>query len=310
MADLVAVWAQALLPAFLLAAGLTLGAMIALALGHLLGEAWMETLHPALAVMARRAPILVPLAVPLLLATAYSRPAPPVGAWFDPGLVAMRCLAMLLLWIVFGRVLARRRLQDRVAGGALILLVTTGAVAMQDWALSRDAGGAGSLQAIALTVELTGAAMALATITAIRGGMPGEEARTGLERALLCFAMASLWFRFVQYIVAYAADLPPEAAWYLRRSDGIWRWMEGVIALPMLLAAIALALVPQWRRWRLVAVGLLLLAQCVVHLAWVVGPDAAPPAAATPALAQFLMPGIVALALVVAWSPLWRGTRS
>ncbi|MCW2607103.1 MAG: pknB [Frankiales bacterium] len=63
----VAPWAEAWLPAFLLAAGLTLGALVTLALGHLLGEAWLAPLRPSLVAMARAAPVLLRLALPLLL---------------------------------------------------------------------------------------------------------------------------------------------------------------------------------------------------------------------------------------------------
>ncbi|MBR0650200.1 hypothetical protein GXW78_11040 [Roseomonas terrae] len=314
MAPLIAPWAQAWLPAFILAAGLTMGAMAALAVGHLLGEAWLEPLRPPLAVMARGAPILLLLALPLLLAAPalYPWAAAPVAGWYDPGLLMLRGLAVLLLWIALGRMVAHRRLRGRMAGGALLLLVLTGAVFMQDWALSRDTDGAGSLQGLTLVVQQAGAAMALATLLAARGGTVGEEARTGLERALLSFAMATLWLRFVQYIVVYAADLPPEAAWYLRRSQGIWGWLEGGVGLPALLAAIGLALVPQWRRWRFAAVSLLLLVQYVVHVSWVVRPDKAPAAAPTSLLAEFVVPVVVVLALAAAWLPLWReaGSRS
>ena len=68
MTELIAPWAEAWLPAYLLAAGLTLGALVALALGHLLGEAWLAPLRPSLAAMARAAPVLLILALPLLLA--------------------------------------------------------------------------------------------------------------------------------------------------------------------------------------------------------------------------------------------------
>jgi hypothetical protein len=304
-----AAWAEAWLPGFLLVAGLTLGAMITLALGRLLREAWLETLLPSLNVMARAAPALPPLGVPLLLAgpELYPWMAAPRSGWFDPLFVALRAVVALALWIVLGRLLAAGQGGRRLAGGALLLLVLTGAMAMQDWGLSRDVDGAGSLQALAMIVEQAGAAMALATIIALRGGgMPGEEARTGLERALLSVAMASLWLRFVQYIVAYAADLPPEAAWYLRRSHGVWWWLEAGVALPALLAAIALGIVPQWPRWRLAAVSLLFLAQHVTHLAWVVGPDAALSGRPLPMAAAFLAPGLMALLLLLAWAAMPR----
>lgn len=304
MIGLVAPWAEAWLPAFLLAAGLTAGALAALALGHLLGEAWLAPLHPPLAAMARAAPVLLPLAVPLLLAVPALYPWAAVaepGGWYQPLPFRLRLVAVLLLWAGLGRLLARRRLPAWQAGAALLLLVLTGALAMEEWALSRDHAWTGSLQGLALVVEQAGAALALATLLALRHGLPGRDARTGLERALLSFCLATLWLWFVQYIVVYAANLPDEAAWYLRRSAGLWGWVKIGLAVPALLAATALALVPQWRRWRLAAVAALLLVQHLAHLAWVVRPDAALSGGATPVLADALVPGLMALALALAW---------
>lgn len=302
----IAPWAEAWLPAFLLATGLTLGALVALALGHLLGEAWMAPLRPPLAAMARAAPVLLLLALPLLLAAPAlypwaATPMPGTAGWYAPDAFRLRSLALLLLWAGLGRLLARPRIRGRTAGGALLLLVLTGALAMEDWALSRDHAWTGSLQGLALVVEQAGAAMALATLLALRRETPDEDARTGLERALLTFAMATLWLWFVQYIVVYAANLPQEAAWYLRRSEGLWGWVKAGIAVPALLAAIGLALVPQWRRWRLAAVCALLLVQHLAHLAWVVRPDAALAGNATPVLADALVPGLMVLAVALAW---------
>lgn len=306
----VAPWAEAWLPAFLLAAGLTLGALVTLALGHLLGEAWLAPLRPPLAAMARAAPVLLILALPLLLAAPAlypwaATPLPGATDWYAPEVFRLRSLALLLLWAGLGWLLARPRVRGRTAGGALLLLMLTGALAMEDWALSRDHAWTGSLQGLALVVEQAGAAMALATLLALRHGFPGampdEDARTGLERALLTVAMATLWLWFVQYIVVYAANLPHEAAWYLRRAAGLWGWVKAGIALPALLAAIGLALVPQWRRWRLVAVCALLLVQHLAHLTWVVRPDAALAGNATPVLADALVPGLMALAVLLAW---------
>lgn len=316
MAGLVTPWAEAWLPAFLLATGLTAGALVALAIGHLLGEAWLAPLRPPLAAMARAAPVLLPLALPLLLATPALYPwaaAPDAGGWYRVHAFLLRSLAVLLLWIGLGRLLARPRLRGRAAGAALLAMVLTGALAMEDWALSRDQGWTGSLQGLALLVEQAGAAIALAALLALRlgpaGDLSAEAARTGLERALLSFALATLWLWFVQYIVVYAANLPQEAAWYLRRAAGAWVWVKLGLALPALLAAIGLALVPQWRPWRLVAVSALLLVQHLAHLAWVVRPDAALAQGAPPALADALLPGLILLALALAWRRAARPTR-
>ncbi len=287
MAALVTPWTEALLVLFLLAAGMALGAMVALALGHLLGEVWRAPLQPSLSAMARAAPLLVPLALPLLLTLT------PSHGRYDPVLYVSRGLALLVLWAWLGRVVSRPHLRGRTAGAALLVLVLTGAFAMQEWTISRDPGWTGNLQGLTLLVGQVAAALALATLLALRHAMPDEEARTGLERALLSLCMAVLWLSFVQYIVVYAANLPDEAAWYLRRSVGGWGWVKVGIALPALLLAIGLALVPEWRPWRLVSVSLLILAHYVAQLLWVLRPDGAMPIAVAVLAPALLMIGVV-----------------
>jgi len=274
---------EAWLLLFLLAAGLGLGGALALALGLLLREHWLGPLHPGLAALARWATLLaLLLAVPM----GWFAPAlwPWAGdgwreGWYAPGFVHLRSLALLAAWAALGWWLAagggRRR-----AGLALGALVLTGAVAMEDWALSRDPAWTGSVQGLALVTEQAAAALALAALAALRRGEPREpEARTGLERALLSLALAVLWLWFTQFLVVYAADIPAEAAWYLRRADGFWGALKAFVALPALLAAIALAIVPQWANWRIAAVSALMVLGHLAHLLWVVRPEAAPGAA-------------------------------
>ena len=313
MTNLLPALAEAWLPAFILAVGLTLGALVALALGHLLREAWLAPLHAPLSAMARAAPVLLPLALPLLLAAAalYPWAATPEAGWYDPAVFRWRSLGFLVLWVALGRLLARDHVPARWAGAALMALVLTGAVALEDWALSRDQGWTASLQGLALLVEQVAVALALSTLLVLRGGLPnaGEQAlgaRSGLERALLVFAIATLWLWFLQFIVVYAANLPQEAAWYLRRSQGGWGWLKVGIALPALLAAIGLALVPLWRDWRLAVVCGLLVAQPLAHLAWVVRPDAALAGGATAAVADVLVFALMAAAMALAVALGWR----
>lgn len=261
---------------FLLAAGLGLGGALVLALGRLLADDWLDPLHPPLATLARWGPALA-----LLLALPMGWLAPSLwpwaaegaarNAWHHPGFVHARTLAALALWTWLGWRLAAGGSRGW-GGAALLTLLLTGALLMDDWALSRDPEWSGSVQGLALLAEQAAAALALA---ALASGLPRDDsARTGLERALLALALAVLWLWFTQYLVVYAADIPAEAAWYLRRLDGAWRILKVGIALPALLGAIALAIVPQWGRWRLRAVGALLLLHHLAHLVWVVRPEA------------------------------------
>ncbi|WP_426955784.1 hypothetical protein [Muricoccus radiodurans] len=280
MAVLVTPLAEAWLLAFLLLAGLVAGAMAVLAAGLLLGEAWLGPLRPALAAVARVAWLPIPLAVPLPLLAGrlypWAGPEAVTEAWNTPLILAIRGGAVLILWAVLGRVLARPGAAARGAGLSLLMLVPTAAFAFEDWGLSRHPGWSASLQGLAMVVGSAGAALALVTLPALGAGRLKEpEARTGLERALLTLAVAALWLAFVQFLTVWAADLPNEVPWFLRRAEGIWRWVKLGVAVPTLLGAIALAAVPQWRPWRMTAVCGFLLLHHVAELAWTVRPDAA-----------------------------------
>lgn len=289
--------AEAWLLLFLLAAGLVAGAMASLAMGHLLGDAWVPPVRPALEAAVRAAPLLLPMALPVLLLVDRLYPwagegaaalDPVHAAWFSPWAFSARVLGALALWAALGRWLLRGpRDGNRPvrAGAALLVLVPSTGLALQDLALSRDAAWFGSLQGFALA--LGGAAAALAgavLLTLLRRGLPREGRTVGLERALLTLGLSVLWIWFVQYVVVWAGNLPEEAAWYLRRTEGAWLLLKLGVAVPALLGAILLSLVPRWRAWRLGAVCALLLLQHAAQLAWVVLPAA--PGARPAALAD------------------------
>lgn len=256
---------------FLLAAGLGTGAALVLAVERLLDDAWTDRLRPTLAALARFGPLAALLLLPAL-------------TWFAPLLYPpethgvsriARAGAALAIATVLGWVVARRDAGRWSGGITLMLLVLVGALAMEDWALSRDPSWTGSVQGVALLTGQAAAALSLATLRAAWHGTPGDRAaRTGLERMLLALALAALWFWFTQYLVVYAADIPAEAAWYLRRQAWPWGALKTLVGLPALLGAIALGLVPQWTGWRFVAVATLLIVHHAVHVLWVLRPEA------------------------------------
>lgn len=260
---------------FLLLAGAGHGAALALAIGRLLDEAWPAALAPTLRPLARHAPALALLAalpLPWFAPLLFDWDG---GAWSSPGAVMGRTLLVLALWWALGRWLTAPGDGRGRGGAALVILAATGPLAWQDWALSRDASWTGSVQGFALMAEQAAAVLGLAALRAWRAAPPADEAaRTGIERALLALALAVLWLWFTQYLVAWAANLPPEAAWYARRAEGPWGVVKLGLALPALLGAAALAVVPQWAPWRLRAVGALLLLHHLANLLWLVRPEA------------------------------------
>jgi len=291
--------AEAWLLGFLLAATLGAGALAVFSAGILLQERWVEPLRPVLGAAAGAAWLLIPFALPLLPVLDRLYP------WTDGAkaiAVPAAGAAILALWALLGRLLARPAPTRWRAGAALLLVALSAAIGFEDWALSRDPGWVGSLHGIALMVGGAAAVLSLAVLG--RGEPKDLTARTGLERALLTLGIFALWLWFVQFLTVWAADLPAEAAWYLRRQEGGWFWLKAAVAVPALLGAIALSALPQWRPWRMRLVCALLVVQHAALVLWTVRPDAplAPGAALgqPSAVADVIVIGLLGIVLLLA----------
>jgi hypothetical protein len=298
---------------FLALAGISAGALGALAIGHLLREDWLAPVRAPLEAAARAMPLVAVLALPVLAAPEMLYPwagadppaMPPAReAWFSPWPFRLRGAAILALWILLAWRLARPGAADkRLAAAALAAMVTTVTLAAQDWSLSRDPAWWGGLQGFVAWIDGMMAALAAAALVSLaRGTMPDGETGAGeaLERGLLALGLAALWLWFTQFITVWMADLPQEAGWYLRRAEGAWLWLKIGVAVPALLLGLALAAPPRHRPWRMAAVCALLLTSHLAHLPWTVRPDAP---LATPAP---LPDAAVIGGLLLAWGWWWR----
>ncbi|MCK8787503.1 hypothetical protein M0638_24330 [Roseomonas sp. NAR14] len=323
---------EASLLAFVLLASLLCGAMLALLMASLLDEEWRHALHRPLAAACRAAPLLLPFALPVLLwcgrlypwPTQPDAPDGPRAWWFSPGGLALRTGAVLLLTVVLGRLAARPGGDDggrqrTVAGIGLLLFLPAATIGMQDWALSREEAALGGLLDLALVLQGSVAALALAALAVPAatageagapaggggGGAPRRAVDPGLERTLLFVPLGVLWLWFVQFLTAWMVDLPHEAGWYLRRAAGGWGWLGAGVSLPALLGAILLGILPGWSRARLAAIAALLSAQHLAHLVWVLRPGAPGP---TSPLADAACLALALAALAAALRRGWRMT--
>jgi len=272
---------EAWLPVFLLALGMVVGALGVLSLGHILDEAWLGPMRQPLEAMARTAPLVLLLALPLLAAPerVYGWAAEPAllegprRLWFHPDIFRVRAVLLLGTLVLLAALLARPGLQARRSAFGLVLLLPAAALLAQDMALSRDIAWFGSLQGTALVIEQVAAALAAALlVTLARGGWRVDTDLRGAERGLLALALLTLWLWFVQFLVVWMADLPAEAGWYLRR-DGAWAWLKMGFLVPALGAAILIAIPPRSGPRRMGVVAALLLAQHLGHAWWLVRPD-------------------------------------
>jgi hypothetical protein len=305
---------ETLLLVFTFAAGLVAGSLGLLMFGHLLSEDWLRPVRAPLEATARLILLVALLAVPVLLSLDRLYPwalagegstglDEPRAAWLAPGFFQARAALILGLWLVLTFLVARPGHHRRLSAFGLALLVPSAALAAQDWVMSRDPYWLGTLQGLALFVEQLAVALAAAVLAVLlRRGLPARSHARGLERAVLTLAVATMWLWFIQFVVVWAADLPAEAAWYLRRMDG-WAWLKLGVLVPALSAAIVLTAPPGSGALRLGAACALLLVQHAGHLLWLLRPEA--PLAAPP-----LWLDAVALALLLALWAVWTRLTS
>jgi hypothetical protein len=285
---------EAWLFAFLAWLSLSVGALGALATGHLLREDWLAPVRAPLEAASRTLPLLALAAIPVLALPEalypWAGPAPPPmpaprASWLQPWPFRLRGGATLALWALLAWWLARPGRPPKWRPAAVLaLLAASVPLAAQDWSLSRDPVWYGSLQGVAVWLEGVMAALAAAALAALlRREMPGGETGPGeaTERALVGLGLAALWLWFTQFIVVWMADLPAEAGWYLRRMASPWAVAKLGLAVPALLLALVLAAPPRHRPWRLGTVCGLLLVSHLANLWWTVRPDA--PVAMPPA---------------------------
>ena len=237
--------ARALLAGYLalwwFATGALLGGLANVWLHQLTGGAWGETVRAPLLRAARWLPLACLLFLPVLAgmhllypwadgqglepATAFRR------WWLAPGAFAVRSVVYLLLWSLLAWIetRARRRSAGRAAACLLVYGFSSG-LASIDWVMSLQPAWYSSVFGwlTGTGQMLTGLALALLLIDreAARKVLPD------LGNLLMMYVMTWAYLAYVQFLIIWAADLPREIAWYLRRDTPGWHAVAwGLLAL-------------------------------------------------------------------------------
>lgn len=274
--------------AFVTAAGLAFGSLVLLMLGHIMGEEWLNPLRSELEAAARTVPLLVLFAIPLATRLPELYPwaadealrdlTPVQRALFQPGWFTVRSGFYLAVWCGLAFWVTETRRPRRASAIGLAALVLTIDFAATDWVMSREPAWLSGLFPFAFGISQLLAVLAGAILVSLLGRERPSAARMqSLERALLTLALLALWTWFAQFLIVWLANLPAEAAWYLRRA-GPWLWLLAGIAVPALLAAALLLVPPGVGRKTILTASVLVLVQHVAYSAWLLRPAARDPA--------------------------------
>ncbi|AWN43098.1 hypothetical protein [Methylobacterium durans] len=257
------------------------GSLVLLLIHLVTGGRWGETLAPAL----RPAAALVPLAALAFLGVAAGLPADYPWAtgqgaakadvlrlYLDPALFLLRAGVTLAGWSLLALLCLTGRCGKLAAGLGLAFYGLTISLVAVDWILSVEPGFNSSAFASEIALHQILAALAWAAILSPPGlGARGASDLAGLVLAAL---LGVLYMGLMSYIVAWYGDLPPKAAWYMKRGEGAWGAVLAAAFLAGGLIPFAMLLVSAVRRSpaTLRVVGLLVLVGLALHLAWYVLP--------------------------------------
>jgi hypothetical protein len=219
--------------------GALLGGLANVWLHNLTGGAWGEAIRGPLLRSARAIPLACLLFLPVLAGMEVLYPwAASAGSarwagelsapqfkdlWLTPTFFIGRSVAYLALWSLLAWLSTRPALQRSraLAATGLIAYGFSVSLAAVDWIMSLQPEWYSSVFGwLAATGQmLTGLALAivLADREAARKVLPD------LGNLLLMYVLAWAYLAYVQFLIIWAANLPHEIAWYLRRSAPLWR---------------------------------------------------------------------------------------
>jgi hypothetical protein len=281
---------RALLASYLAAwwfvAGALLGGLANVWLHQLTGGAWGETIRGPLLRAARWLPLACLLFLPVLLGAPLLYPwqhgvagAPDAAfrlAWLSPVFFTVRSVVYLLLWSGLAVVETRARTRSPARAAACLLLYGFSvSLAAVDWIMSLQPEWYSSVFGwLAGTGQmLTGLALAVLLIDrgAARARLPD------LGNLLMMYVLTWAYLAYVQFLIIWAADLPHEISWYLRRGAPGWQAVAWVLVVGHFAGPLCILLSRHAKRapaWLAVLAGMLLAAH-LLDCWWLVLPSVA-----------------------------------
>lgn len=265
---------------FVCLAGLAMGSLALLMIGHLMSEDWLAPVRSEAEAAALTMPLLflvgLPLAVGLdgIFPWSDGRTDMPAAraAFLSPTFFLVRSTAYIAVVSAVAFWLARTRNPRRASAIGLALLTPVVTFSAYDWVLSRDPLWWSSLFGFAFGFSQVLAALAIAIlISLLKPEHPVPRRMVSLERALLTSALLVTWTWFAQFLIVWLANLPEEAAWYLDRVD-MTSWILLGVAFAAMLLAIVILVPTGVSRGAMIAGSILVLVQHGANMLWILQP--------------------------------------
>jgi hypothetical protein len=261
------------LVAYLFWLGLALGSLAILMINHITGGVWGAVIRRLLESAARTMPLLALLFLPIAFGVGE------LYEWAQPDVVAHdpvlqhkslylnvpfffgRAALYFVAWSAVAFFLARWSLAqdsarddrpaiwlEQLSRGGLLLLGLTATFASVDWMMSLEPHWFSTIYGFLFMggCVLGALAFAISMASAVADRPPLSEVITpstlqDLGKLLFAFVMLWAYFSLSQFLIIWAADLPEEIPWYLRRLNGGWRLVIlAVIAVQFLLPFVLL----------------------------------------------------------------------
>lgn len=287
-----------------------LGALLLLAIVHVMDARWPVPLRRWIEVVAGSLPALALAFVPVLVFADASFPwrgavGPEQRAWLEVrgsylalGPFVARAAGVWLCWIALTLALVRasvrqdrergvgasdlRRRQRRISAAALPVVVFTGTLAVFDWVMARACGWTSSVFGLELLaggfVAGVSAAIVLLARADRRGrmqGLVGPSHYHALGRVLLAALVVWAYLAFFQLFLIWIANRPDEVAWYLDRVGGGWGIVAGILVVGRFVVPFVLLLSRRVKSSRVAITGVAAwsLAMHAIDLLWKVVPS-------------------------------------
>ncbi len=263
---------RAYLAAYPFFLGLGLGSLVILTIYHLTGGAWGFLIRRPLEAAMRTLPLLTVLFTPIACGLPYLYPwAQPEQVqiskdlqhkqiYLNPPFFWGRAAIYFILWLGMAYILdAWSRRQDeedgpgparkmtRISGPAMIVYGITITFASVDWLMSLQPAFRSTIfgPIFAGGQILSAHCVALIVLAWLLARSPvgdhvSQDALNDLGNLLLTFLVIWTYLVWFQFMLIWIGNLPWEAAWYLPRVAGGWRWVAWALfvlhfAVPFLL---------------------------------------------------------------------------